>query len=65
MATRWLTRPKLSVCQETLEVCIVPWLHIANEAWIATRIKVKNDGSTAAEDCKAYLITDKDEYRIG
>lgn len=61
---RWLTRPKISISQHTTEVSIVPWPQITSESWIATRIKVENNGNTAADDCKAYLITDNDEFRV-
>ena len=33
--------------------------------YIGTRIKVKNDGSSAAEGCKATLITHETELRVG
>jgi hypothetical protein len=33
--------------------------------YTGTRIKVKNDGRSAAEDCKATLITDEAESRVG
>lgn len=34
-------------------------------SYIGTRIKVKNGGRSAAEGCKATLITDETEFRVG
>jgi hypothetical protein len=60
----WIRRPKISISEQTLEVDIEPWPQITKESWTSTRIKVENNGSTAAEDCKAYLITERGEFRI-
>jgi hypothetical protein len=33
-------------------------------SWMGIRIKVKNNGSTAAEDCKASMLVGNTEFRI-
>lgn len=66
---RWITRPKISVCEESVEVNF----HYraskygesdASEEFIGTRIRIQNKGNTAAEDCKATLIVGDQEYRV-
>lgn len=67
---RWITRPRISIDEQTTEVRMnyaqedsadnVPgW-----DEFIATRIKVENNGMTAAENCKAYLMIGNNAHRV-
>ena len=66
---RWITHPRISVCEESVEVKF----HYraskygesdAPEEFSGTMIRIQNKGTTAAEDCKATLIVGEQEYRV-
>jgi hypothetical protein len=64
---QWRTRPRISVCEESVEVEIKYGSLSSPDQpnkFIATRIRVQNNGSTAAEDCKASLIVGEQENRV-
>jgi gas vesicle protein len=66
----WINRPKISIKEETVEKQfkynrILSAAKIISDNYIGTRIKVQNTGNRAAENCKATLIIDNDEYRLG
>jgi hypothetical protein len=75
---RWITRPVISIGEHTTEVGmhyaetdpgqVLP--RDGEEApelvdYIATRIKVGNNGNTAAENCKASITIGANEFRVG
>jgi hypothetical protein len=66
----WRNRPILEILEETTEKTFDYNRHkvatgVKADEFTATRIKIKNKGETAAENCKATLIIDEDEFRIG
>ncbi len=72
---RWRTRPIITINEDTSEVDFdlktyhEPEGHVITDPhrtkYTGTRIKVENNGGSAAEDCKATLITKETELRVG
>jgi hypothetical protein len=71
LVNSWITRPKLSINRQAIEYDFnYPKVPHPKEGWdteylfTGTRIKIKNQGRTAAEECKATVIIDKKDYRV-
>ncbi|HEU4824379.1 MAG TPA: hypothetical protein VFS97_13225 [Nitrososphaeraceae archaeon] len=76
---RWIIRPVISIDENSTEVGMnyretdpgqvltIDEKEAAQQLveFIATRIKVRNTGSTAAENCKASIIMGANEFRVG
>jgi len=65
----WRNRPILEILEATSQKTFNYNRHsiaagVNPDEFTATRIKIENSGETAAENCKATLIINEDEYRI-
>jgi hypothetical protein len=67
IVNRRLTSPKITICEESVEAQFDYNSRTSVDKptkFVGTRIRVRNKGSTAAEDCKASLIMREQDIRV-
>jgi hypothetical protein len=67
IVNRRLTSPKITICEESVEAQFDYNSRTSIDKptkFAGTRIRVRNKGSTAAEDCKASLIMREQDIRV-